>query len=539
MFRSKAFRNYSLEQFLSALFPRNNPKLLYKNSSQYIIKATYSIKAKESLLTSNTHHDRGPEINEKLRKLTDKEFLVRLKTDPDSFGSQSEPEILDEGDIEEEKYFTHQPLPSQKLRTKKYADIIKALIRKRKIKEAIDVLEIRMLKQDRVKPEAYIYNLILGACGRVGYTKKAFMLYNDMKRRGLQVMGATYTALFNACSNSPWPLTDGLSRAKHLREIMIEKGHEPNEIIYNAMIKTFGRCGDISTAFSIVDEIVSKGHPVTKEMITFLLQACITDKETGFRHALLVWRKVVDRKIKPDIYTYNMFLRSIRDCDLGDIVTTKDVVNKILLSKEKKLLLLDTEDTFLTVSNTCNTQMLPKNISDQNEISNESSALIDGEITVNCNVNKELEQNELFSTSGSERTDMESESKNYFDNLRPNLMATIPHLGSLIALSEVTKPEDRLLLVGGFKGFLENMNEHECTPNIKTFTLLLDCMPGSLAAEQELLALLKKHDVKPDIDFYNILMKKRSLRSDYEGAKVRFPTSVLYSMKCWYKVIVP
>ena len=46
--------------------------------------------------------------------------------------------------------------------------------------DAIDVLETRMIKEDRVKPENYIYNLIISECGRLGYTKKAFQLYNQV-----------------------------------------------------------------------------------------------------------------------------------------------------------------------------------------------------------------------------------------------------------------------------------------------------------------------------------------------------------------------
>lgn len=53
--------------------------------------------------------------------------------------------------------------------------------------DAIDILETRMLKEDRVKPEHFIYNLIIGECGRLGYTKKAFQLYNQVcDRNALQ-----------------------------------------------------------------------------------------------------------------------------------------------------------------------------------------------------------------------------------------------------------------------------------------------------------------------------------------------------------------
>jgi pentatricopeptide repeat domain-containing protein 1 len=53
-------------------------------------------------------------------------------------------------------------------------------------------------------------------------------------------------------------------------------------------ISAFGRCGDLSTAFTLVDEMAEKKVLISEETFNFLLQACITDKEAGFRHTLLV-----------------------------------------------------------------------------------------------------------------------------------------------------------------------------------------------------------------------------------------------------------
>lgn len=66
-----------------------------------------------------------------------------------------------------------------------------------------------------------------------------------MKKRGLKVQPVAYTGLFNACANSPWPATDGLQRATHLREELTGKGYKVNQIISHAMIKgtyRLGRC---------------------------------------------------------------------------------------------------------------------------------------------------------------------------------------------------------------------------------------------------------------------------------------------------------
>ncbi|CAG9818539.1 unnamed protein product [Phaedon cochleariae] len=441
--------------------------------------------SKPSIENSLGYHESSTSINKQLDKnnnTTDNEFLVRLKSDPDTFGNPPEKDILDEGDIAEEKYFTEQPTHSQKLSTKQYADIIKDLIKKRKIKEAIDLVEIRMLKEDRVKPENYIYNLLLGACGRVGYTKKAFMLFNDMKRRGLKVTGGTYTALFNACANSPWP-ADGLQRAKHLREMMLTKGYEPNDTNYNAMIKAFGRCGDLPTAFSLVDEMSSKSLAIDDGTINFLLQACIGDKEAGFRHALLVWRKLVDMHIKPSIYTYNLVLRTIRDCGLGDNEVTQDVIHKL-------------------VGRSC--PSLPDDLQNMKLLESGETDPPNEEIN-------NIQISDSAPTNPDASIDIMS---------RPNLMAPVPHLGNIVSLSEVTKPVDRLLLVGGCNGFLENMDQNGCKPDIKTFTQLLDCIPSTLAAESDLMNAMKKMKVKPDVDFYNMLIKKRSMRFDYDNAKL-------------------
>lgn len=57
-----------------------------------------------------------------------------------------------------------------------------------------------------------------------------------MKKRGLHPRLSTYTSLFNAYANGPWD-GDSLARARHLRELMTEKGVQPNVINYNAMIK--------------------------------------------------------------------------------------------------------------------------------------------------------------------------------------------------------------------------------------------------------------------------------------------------------------
>lgn len=391
--------------------------------------------------------------------------------DSDSFGSlgvrvmTADDELVEEGDIEEEEYIKNPPKKSQKLSTKLYADMIKDHLKHHRIKEALDVLEVRM-KADRVKPENYLFNLLIDGTARVGYSRKAFNLFTKMRQRGLKVTGATYTSLFNACANAPWS-QDGLNKANHLREIMLEKGYEPNVSNYNAMIKAFGRCNDLKTAFLLVDEMSDKKMLIEVDTLNFLLQACASDKEFGFRHALLVWHKMYQRRLKPDIYSFNLMLRCCRDTNFGDIASMEQVLQTILLT--------------------------------------------DG-----------LENNQIKLEGNKSDESVQIQEKAEVDvqhDPTPNLLAPRPHLGTLISLNEVKKPEDKLVLLGGFSGFIALMKHFNVHPDIKTYTELIEVIPPTTAAEKRLINQLKKHEIKCDVDFFNILMKKRSMRYDYEGAK--------------------
>lgn len=399
----------------------------------------------------------------------------------------------DEDDKKEQEFLEKKPLRLQQLSTKKYSDIIKYHIENKRFKEALDVLEVRMLKEDRVKPEAYIYNLTIGACAEVGYTKKAFMLYNDMKKRGLKVNGGIYTSLFSACARSPWK-DDGLSRANHLRNLMLEKNIEPNLTNYNAMIKVYGRCGDLQTAFEIVDEMCSKKIKIRVHTFNFLLQSCITDRKAGFRHALLTWRKMLNFKERPNIYTFNLMLRCIKECGIGNRESEQNMISEILSSNP---IMLPTHSHIQ--------ETFPQLESGQHNTSEKQLVLdIDQDLVGQVDAEKHLP----IPISG------------LSENQLPNLLSRNPSLNGVLAIGEIKTMEDRFMLTGGIEGFFTEMVASNVTPDIKTITQMLSVQPSTLENENKLLDILKLQEIKPDINFYNVLIKKRCYRFDYESAKV-------------------
>lgn len=457
--------------------------------------------------------------------------------DPDNFGTLSRNfnrdhvALKDEGDIEEEKHTKVNPLPNQKLTIKQYSDIIKQYLKHKRLKEALNVLEVRMLQEDKVKPENYIYNILIGACADVGYTKKAFKLFNEMKKRALKPTGDTYTCLFEACCNSPWP-NDGLIKAKHLRELMAEKGIEPNLTNYNVMIKAFGRCGDLPTAFQIVDEMMAKKIKIRVHTFNHLLQACISDKENGLRHALIVWRKMLKMREKPNIYSFNLMLKCVKDCNMGskdDILEMLGIIQEqiVLSGGQHKMIQIESKKTLIEPTKKETTEKTESLIHKTLELQN----------TVNkstVNNNKEIKQDNMNESAGAKTNEItvaENFSMQIVERLKPpeKFPRTVPNLLSkhlqmqeVLSVKEVKTVQDKFAIVGGQEDFLKEMEEYSVKPDAKTFIQMVPLLEDTREAENKLLDTIKKLDVKVNIDFYNSLIKKRCFRLDYDGAFVSF-----------------
>uniref|UniRef100_A0A8B9EZQ0 Pentatricopeptide repeat-containing protein 1 n=1 Tax=Amazona collaria TaxID=241587 RepID=A0A8B9EZQ0_9PSIT len=396
----------------------------------------------------------------------------------------------------------------------------KALIKENKLAEALELFEVQMLKEERVQPEESNYTVLIGGCGRVGYVKKAFRLYNDMKKRGLTPTEATYTALFNACAESPWK-DSGLQSALKLRQQLKSKNEELNLITYHALLKACALCSDLRMCFDVLKEIIHKGHVPTVETFSFLLMGCIKDNESGFRYALQVWKQMTMLGIKGDSHTYNLMLRAARDCGIGDPA----VASELLLSPPSE--------------NSPQLRLAPgrqkEKVKKQKKKGSESGAAVQLDVEA---MEKQLfqegsvqpkevtrPQNRDMNQAKGEAEQAHQSQKLQFSNL-PNLLdSKIPN-GAVVSLGRVAAPSSRLALMGDVEGFLNKMKEDNAEPNIKTFTLLAELVEPQSPSESALLALLDKHKVKVDVTFFNTLIRKKSKQGDLEGAKSMLPALV-------------
>ncbi|XP_018044242.1 PREDICTED: pentatricopeptide repeat-containing protein 1, mitochondrial isoform X2 [Atta colombica] len=340
-----------------------------------------------------------------------------------------------------------------------YAKMIKSHISKNDLNSALQVLDL--MKENRDKPTMYLYNLLLYGLAKQGDIKQCFSLYNKAKKYGLQPNAATYTSLFNACA-----LSDNsevaLKHLNRLRKSLYEWQFLLNDAHYNVMVKAYSWHGQIVKAFQLADEMRDRRIPIGEITYNSLFHGAISDKKAGMRHALIVWHLMRMKNIKPSLITYNLLLRAIRDTNLGNLKS-----DDVLLSgfDQTRISVLEGEKPDLLAS--------PPTLSTLLSMGKEQNIMQrDTDVTVQKSVN----------------------------------------------LNDVLI-RNRLILFGGVEGFLNRMSNDGIIPNIKTITLLLDLIPNTISAENILIKTAEEKNIKLDIDFFNMLIKRRSIRFDYKAAK--------------------
>ncbi|KAK2714639.1 hypothetical protein QYM36_009011 [Artemia franciscana] len=378
---------------------------------------------------------------------------------------------------------------------------------------------------DKQKPDKYIYNEMMSSCAKAGYFEKVFEIFRKMRDRGIGASDCTYTILFNACANSPFK-EEALSKALYLKMKLKEDNVRLNLVNYHSIIKAFGRLGEINIAFQIVDEMIkAKVYPTT-ETFNFLLQAAISDKKEGFKLVLVTWHKMLKMKVTPSVYSYNLLLRAVRECSVGSQESLKEVISLInsrseweptpvlrnLLSKGKKKTsrfdkkMNSTQVALMTHSPVPLRELLPpvppyqllKFIRDGNP-------------------------EPLSLNFSSQSVAAESPKRRLLGYLAkavdlPNLVARNPNLKGVINIEEVGKRQDRLALCGGLVGILQDMNLYDAKPNLKTCTELMLSLPDNSAEEELLIEMMKLLDIEIDVDFCNMLIKKRAMSKRHKDA---------------------
>ncbi|XP_076753424.1 pentatricopeptide repeat-containing protein 1, mitochondrial [Xylocopa sonorina] len=396
---------------------------------------------------------------------------------PNIFGDLSHEKYervsMDEAEEKDEKFSERVIVPRKHRFTyKDYCNLIKSHMLRKDLKLALSVLDL--MKENGDKPNRYIYRLLLSASAAQGDVKQCFKLFTSMRNRGIDPSPPVYNSLINACSETND--TDlALKNLAYLREYFYERHIHLNELHYITFIKAYSHHKQILTAFQLADEAVDKGYDLSN-IFTILFHVAINDKKNGLKLALILWHKMKMNKIKPNICQYNLLLRAIGETELGDL--------KI------------------------NDTLIPGAVATQIQVTEvERPDLLDSPPVLSRSLIS------LFNT--------EHNSKHYNDHSNNNSskLNVVSESNPLsINLNDVLK-ENRLILFGGIDKLLKRMQDDGVVIDTKSLTLIVQLLPPTIKAEEHFLRYIKQHNIPTDIAFYNILIKRRSIRQQYEYAK--------------------
>lgn len=367
---------------------------------------------------------------------------------------------------------------------KYYHDLIQSHLEKGDLVQALGVLDLA--KSNRDELSTYMFRLVLRPYANNGDIKTCFKLYARMKKHGLKPNAQVYTSLINSIANHQ-SSDFAMEKLYYLRKECIEKQVELNDVNYNAMIAAYGRHGRVQEAFVLVDEMRDKKMPMSLNTYNVLFVAAVGQKNGGLVLALKLWHMMKQHKIQPDIKTYNLLLRCIRDTNFGDLK-----LNEVFLKGDDSV---DIKFMDIGKPNLLAQQPVVTVVPEVKFIKPESVEVREKRKPFKLQPKIDME---VLDKKSIEKIEMDS--TNYSLNSVRN--------------------QNKLILFGGFEHILDLMMNDNVQPDQKTFSYLVEMSPESVAIEDVIIKRARKHNVTLDNTFFNILMKKRCFRHDYDSARV-------------------
>ena len=171
---------------------------------------------------------------------------------------------------------------------------------------------------DRMKERNIItWNVMIGAYAESGRGVEAYDLYLKMKEEGFQPNAVTYMSLLNDCAS-----TGALEWVKDVHRHILEKGHESDVRVGNALVHMYAKSGSIEDARMVFDRMKERDVISWNVMI-----GAYAGSGRGVE-AYDLYLKMKEEGVQPNAVTYVSLLT---DCaSTGALEWVKDVHRHIL-----------------------------------------------------------------------------------------------------------------------------------------------------------------------------------------------------------------
>merc|ERR1719161_444329 len=132
---------------------------------------------------------------------------------------------------------------------------------------------------------------------------KVFMVYKEMRSKGVPCNTITYNTLLDACAKCC-----AMDRASSLLEDMKETSVEPDIITYSTIVKGYCLEGDVDRAFHVLEEMKRDDKFAPDEiMYNSILDGCA--KQHRVDEALKVLEEMKSSGVGPSNYTLSILVK--------------------------------------------------------------------------------------------------------------------------------------------------------------------------------------------------------------------------------------
>lgn len=382
------------------------------------------------------------------------------------------------------------------------------------IKKALELYQ-QMKAHDRLTPDLSSFSPLIYGCAKAGYTKRAFELYEESLKYFSKPTKSTVTCLINACAESPFPQY-GIERLKWFKDhLKFDQNYSFNLLQYNCLIKAHGKLGQLEEASKVVQEMLAEGILPDPKTFSMLLIGCASNREAGATLALRVYKRMKLYDVPRSLPIYTLLLKCIRDCQMGTGELVKETLGELpaMTSFDQKL----RYKKHLSKKghhqiDAANFEWLPllEDLGKSIEValkpqSSDSTQmkLLSGE---------DFDTNDKLVRIQDDRYSLVArESGMLLTKKLPNLLSEdhLDLVGRIAAIKfeRLNSPSSRLMLFGDMHGFLETMAKDRCKPDVKTFSLILECIRNTPENQMEYFRLSKDYSIQRDLLFYDLLIR--------------------------------
>jgi pentatricopeptide repeat protein len=181
-----------------------------------------------------------------------------------------------------------------------YNTLIDALIRQGDMETATSIF--RDMTLNGVTPDLISYStLIKGHCAR-GCLEEGLQLLGLMQRRGISPDAIVFNSILDGCAHKQMrTLTEQVLKDMEKANIA------PSNFTLSILVKLYGRCTDLDTAFQVVETYPAKYHfKLNAQVYTCLMSACIANNALG--RALEVYESMIKSGCPSDAKMYHTLL---------------------------------------------------------------------------------------------------------------------------------------------------------------------------------------------------------------------------------------